>query len=160
MRLDEIGFWRGVSCVIGLLGTIAYHKSLSTMSLEATGEWSIIAQFTCLLLCYFSLFVTSNGTSLAMLIGGTCLSRVGLWVFDMTVTQMMQLGVPEAVRGVVGGVQESLYSGFGLFTFLLGIVFPDPRDFHYFVEMGCLSVGSAMILFTFGVYMRREKPYV
>ena len=53
---------------------------------------------------------------------------------------------PRSCPEVVEGVQESLYAVFGLCTCSLGINFPDPRDIHYFVEMGCLSVGSALIL--------------
>lgn len=156
MRLDAIGFWRGVSSVIGLLGTLAYHKSVSVISLESTGQWSIIAQFTCLLLCYASLWMpTNNKTSLAMLICGTCCSRVGLWVFDLSVTQLMQQKIPEDVRGSIGGVQDSLQAFFTLLTFAMGIVVSNPRDFHYFIEVGCSSVGLAAVCFTFGIYMRQ-----
>jgi len=156
MRLDAVGFWRGISSVVGLLGTLAYHKSVSVISLESTGQWSIMAQFTCLLLCYASLWVPNNNkTSLAMLICGTCCSRVGLWVFDLSVTQLMQQYVPEDVRGSIGGVQDSLQAFFTLLTFAMGIVVSNPRDFHYFIEVGCSSVGLAAVCFTIGVYMRQ-----
>jgi iron-regulated transporter 1 len=165
MRMDAIGFWRGVSSAIGLFGTVCFHRSVSAkpwglgFSLETTGESSIIFQFSCLLLCYASLFVQTfhDSWSLALLIGGTCASRVGLWVFDISVTQLMQQRVPEDVRGVVGGVQQSLHAMFGLFTFVLGLVFPNPRDFFYFIEVGCSGVGLGLLLFTFGIFVKQAK---
>jgi iron-regulated transporter 1 len=157
MQLGVVGFWRGISSAIGLLGTLAYRKSVSTLSLESTGQWSIIAQFICLLTCYASLFVHNNTASMAMLIGGTCCSRVGLWVFDLSVIQLMQQHVPEGIRGTIGGVQESLQAMFTVITFILGICFPNPRDFHYFIELGCSGVGIATICFTTGIYMNKNQ---
>lgn len=155
MQLGAIGLCRGISSAIGLLGTVAFRKSVSIISLESTGQWSIMAQFVCLLICYASLFIHNNNASLAMLIGGTCCSRVGLWVFDLSVTQLMQQRVPEDVRGTIGGVQESFQAFFTLLTFTMGILVPNPRDFHYFIELGCSSVGLAMVCFTLGVHKRQ-----
>jgi iron-regulated transporter 1 len=50
--------------------------------------WSVVFQFICLSMSYASLFVEDNDISLAMLIAGVCASRVGLWVFDISVTQV------------------------------------------------------------------------
>ncbi len=160
MQLGVVGFWRGISSAIGLLGTLAYRKSVSTISLETTGQWSIMAQFVCLLTCYASLFMHNNNASLAMLIGGTCCSRVGLWVFDLSVTQLMQQYTPVDIRGSIGGVQESFQAMFTLITFILGICFPNPRDFHYFIELGCCSVGIAMICFTTGIFINQYQRVV
>eukprot|EP00816_Leptocylindrus_hargravesii_P011921 CAMPEP_0196823978 /NCGR_PEP_ID=MMETSP1362-20130617/89905_1 /TAXON_ID=163516 /ORGANISM="Leptocylindrus danicus, Strain CCMP1856" /LENGTH=420 /DNA_ID=CAMNT_0042204063 /DNA_START=211 /DNA_END=1470 /DNA_ORIENTATION=- len=39
VRMDVIGTLRGISCAIGLLGTVAFHFSAARISLEATGLW-------------------------------------------------------------------------------------------------------------------------
>jgi iron-regulated transporter 1 len=157
MRFDSVGIWRGISCAIGLSGTFVYHWSVKTMSVEGTGMWSIIFQFLCLSLSYASLFVKDLYTSLAMLIAGVCASRIGLWVFDIAITQLMQDCVPAHIRGVTGGVQQSLNSFFGLLAFVLGILFPDPNEFHIYVSAGYASVGIAMLMYAFGVYMQQDK---
>jgi solute carrier family 40 (iron-regulated transporter), member 1 len=157
MRFDSVGVWRGISCAIGLLGTFVYHWSVKIMSVESTGMWSIMFQFLCLSLSYASLFVKDLYTSLAMLIAGVCASRIGLWVFDIAVTQLMQDCVPAHIRGVTGGVQQSLNAFFGLLAFVLGIIFPDPNEFHIYVSAGYASVGIAMLMYAFGVYMRQDK---
>lgn len=157
MRLETVGVWRGVSSAIGLMGTFVYSLSMKFYSVETTGMWSIVFQFFCLTLSYVSLFVGDYNTSLFMLIAGVCASRVGLWVFDISVTQLFQEHVPSDVRGVVGGVQQSLNAFFGLFAFVLGIFIPDPRQFHIYVAVGYGSVGVAMLLYTVGVFTRRDN---
>lgn len=160
MRLETVGVWRGVSSAVGLLGTFAYSLSMKHLSVTTTGMWSVTAQFLCLSMSYCSLFIKDYTTSLSMLIGGVCASRVGLWVFDITITQLMQECVDSDVRGVVGGVQQSMNAFFGIFSFILGIIIPDPRDFPIYVAAGYGSVGIAMLLYTFGIFKRRDKLLV
>ena len=157
MRLDAIGFWRGVSSLIGLLGTFVYHFLSKRMSLIDTGMLSVAFQFLCLSLSYASLFVDDLAASLAMLITGVCASRVGLWVFDIAVTQLFQLHVDEDVRGLVGGVQQSLNSFFGMLAFVLGILIPNPAFFSYYVSIGYFSVGLCVLCYGVGVYARRHR---
>jgi iron-regulated transporter 1 len=157
MRLQTIGVWRGISSSIGLMGTFAYFYSIKHMSIISTGMWSIAFQFIALSVSYGSLFVDHYNTSLGMLIGGVCASRVGLWVFDISVTQLMQEYVEEDVRGVVGGVQQSLNALFTLLSCALGILIPDPRDFFIYVGLGYGSVGVAMLLYGFGVFRKQNE---
>ena len=160
MRLETVGVWRGVSSAVGLMGTFAYSFSMKHFSVETTGMWSIAFQFLCLSVSYFSLFEGDYLTSLSMLIGGVCASRVGLWVFDIAVTQLFQEYIPGDVRGVVGGVQQSLNASFGLFAYILGIIIPDPRDFPIYVAAGYGSVGVAMLLYAFGIYIKKAQLQV
>mmetsp|Transcript_37385 Transcript_37385/g.43522 ORF Transcript_37385/g.43522 Transcript_37385/m.43522 type:complete len:552 (+) Transcript_37385:184-1839(+) len=156
MSLVQIGLWRGISALIGLLGTSVYHCSVTKYSTEATGQWAITLQFTCLTVCYLSLYVTNNALSLALLIGGVCTSRVGLYVFDISIVQIMQELVPDGARGVVGGIQESMNSFFFLISFVVALFFPDPKDFSILVATGYIGVGLSMILHTFGVFLNKN----
>lgn len=156
MRLETIGVWRGVSSAVGLLGTCAYGYSSKHATLVFTGMWSITFQFLCVTASYASLFVEDYDLSLSLLIVGVCCSRIGLWVFDMSVTQLMQETVPDGVRGVVGGVQQSLNAFFGLLSFGLGMIFPKPSDFHVLVAAGYGGIALAVLLYGFGVCRRDE----
>ncbi len=156
MKLDSIGFWRGVSSLIGLIGTFVYHFLSKRMSLINTGMLSVAFQFLCLSLSFASLFVDDFTASLIMLISGVCASRVGLWVFDIAVTQLFQLHVDDDVRGLVGGVQQSLNSFFGMLSFVLGIMIPNPEYFSYYVSIGYFSVGLCVLCYGGGVYARRH----
>lgn len=161
LSLEIIGVCRGIANAIGLLGTVVYHYSVQKMSVQATGMWSITYQFTCLTLCYVSLFIPpdpahaffSIDTPLLMLVGGVCASRIGLWVFDISITQLMQEYIPQNERGVVGGVQESLHAFFEIISYVLGIIFPDPAQFFVLVITGYVSVGLAVLFYLFGIYL-------
>ena len=71
--------------------------------------------------------------------------------------QLMQDYVPDGVRGLVGGVQQSMNAFFFLLSFAIGIFLPDPRDFHIYVAAGYVGVALAVPCFYFGVFRRRGK---
>lgn len=147
MRLESIGFWRGVSSAIGLAGTLAYDISVKRLSLVTTGMWSIVYQWSCLSIGLASVFVTDNRIALAMLIGSVCCSRIGLWVFDISVTQLMQEQIPSGIRGMIGGTQKSLNSFFQFLSYGMGIVFSNPQtDFPLYVFAGYAAVRAYQIL--------------
>ena len=145
-----------MSAIIGLLGTCAFSISISKLTLAQTGMWSITFQFLCLSLSYISLYIENYTLSLTMLIGGVCASRIGLWVFDITMKQFFQECVEEQFRGIVSGLQNSLQAFFSLIAFVVGIIFPDPGDFHILVASGYVSVGIAVLLYWIGFYAKND----
>ena len=157
MRLETVGFWRGASAAVGLAGTLVYHYSSKHLSQVSTGLWSIAYQFIALSLSFASLFVRDYDWSMIMLIAGVCASRVGLWVFDIAVTQLMQEFVPARVRGSVGGTQQSLNAFFQLLSFALGLVFPDPKQFQIYASAGYAAVGAALVLYYLGVVRKGNQ---
>lgn len=158
LNLRMVGTLRGIASVIGLLGTCVYHVSAARYSTEWTGLWSITYQFLCLVLALLASSLISNTmTSLSLLIGCVCLSRIGLWVFDIAITQLQQQEVPDHIRGRIGGVQTSLNNGFYMLSFGLGLVIPDPKQFPIYVAAGVVAVGTALIMFLFGLYLPRRK---
>lgn len=156
MRLETVGIWRGVSSAVGLLGTFVYRFSVQRTTIVQTGMWSILYQFLCISLTFWSLFIDDFVLSMALLIFGVCASRVGLWVFDISVAQLMQEFIPEDVRGVVGGTQHALNAFFALGSFALGFIYPDPREFHIYAAAGYSAVGLAAVLYALGVFQRGQ----
>jgi solute carrier family 40 (iron-regulated transporter), member 1 len=157
VRLETVGLIQGLAAAIGLVGTLAYQYSAQRWSLEATGLWSIIYQTSCLGLTMLSLLVANDTVELHLLLGGLILSRIGLWVFDIAVTQLQQKEVPEHVRSQVGGLQQSLNAFFNLLGFSVGLVFPNPSDFPVYIAVGFLSVFTAALLFTLGFFLPRLR---
>lgn len=155
VRLESVGVLRGVASAIGLLGTFAFKISSARFSLPFTGLWSIWYEFLCLCVSVFSLYIDNVGVSLLLLVGGLCFSRIGLWVFDIAVTQIQQQEIPDKYRGSVGGTQQSLNALFTLFSFGIGILFPDPEDFHVFVGSAATCVGLAALLYYYGLIYRQ-----
>jgi Ferroportin1 (FPN1) len=157
MPFETVGIWRGISSALGLSGTVAYHASVRKTTLVNTGMWSIVLEFICLSLCFASFLVPDYTISVAMLIAGVCFSRVGLWVFDITIAQLMQEFIPENVRGVVGGTQQSINAFFQLGSFALGLIFPDPRDFWIYALAGYIAIALAMLFYFFGVFIHAPR---
>ena len=110
-----------VSAIVGLAGTFAYRISTQRLTIATTGMWSVLLQFACISLSVGAFFVTKYVPATVLLIAGVCASRVGLWVFDIAVTQLMQENIPDGVRGLVGGTQQSINAFFQLSSFGLGM---------------------------------------
>eukprot|EP00536_Pseudo-nitzschia_multiseries_P009702 jgi/Psemu1/242319/estExt_Genewise1.C_2790009 len=156
--LEVIGFWRGVASAAGLTGTFVYHylANSKNISLVDIGMMSVTFQFSCLCACYASLFVTDNRLFITMLVGGVCFSRIGLWVFDITVTQLMQLHIPPPVRGLVGGVQQSMNAFFTVIIYVVGLFLSDPSKFHIYASIGFGGVFLAAAFYGIIFYPRRR----
>jgi hypothetical protein len=165
MSLHAVGTWRGLSSAIGLLGTILYPVSVRRTGLVFTGLWGIMAQFGFLSVSFFSLlFMAASAKSsslikkisIIVLVLGVSASRIGLYVFDIAITQLMQLNTKDEVRGVVGAVQESLNAFFDIQNYVIGLIISDISGFKYLVAVGYVCVGLSMICYVLGVYVRND----
>lgn len=156
MSMEAIGIWRGVSSAAGLAGTFVYHFMAKKTGLINIGMISVFFQFLCLTSCYVSLYISNQSISFPMLIAGVCFSRIGLWVFDISVTQLMQEHIPAPIRGLVGGVQQSLNAFFTLLAFSVGLFISDPKEFYIYASTGFAGVGLAALFFARNVFARRS----
>jgi len=92
--------------------------------------------------------VTDNITSLSLFVGGVACSRIGLWVFDLSVTQLFQERVPEYERGVVGSMQQVLNEFFQLLSYVMGLIWPDPSEFKILIVISFGGILVAGILYS------------
>merc|ERR1719198_813707 len=156
---EFLGIWRGAGSVVGLTGTLLYGFLASRSSLRVASQFSIIFFVAWLTLSFFGfLFESSGQIALWMLVIGVTFSRVGLWSFDMSINNMTQELVPESVRGVVGGTQESLQCFFMSLQFVFGLIWSKPSEFYILVIISYSSVIVAFLITTFGVYYNKRIP--
>ncbi|XP_053465060.1 solute carrier family 40 member 1-like [Nycticebus coucang] len=94
-------------------------------------------------------------TSIILLFSGVILARIGLWSFDLTVTQLLQENIPEVERGAVNGVQCSLNYLMDLIHFVLVMLAPRPQQFGLLVFISILFVTTGHGLYFF--YARKCK---
>lgn len=100
-------------------------------------------------------------TFVILLLTGIITSRFGLWLADLTVTQILQERVEEGQRGAINGVQSSLNQTLDLLRSILLIILPRRETFGFLILLSFLfvSLGFAM----FATYARSylastEKP--
>ncbi|XP_073063042.1 solute carrier family 40 member 2-like isoform X1 [Primulina eburnea] len=151
-----IGLARGISATVGIAATFLYPELQSHISTLRTGLWSIWSQWTCLLLCVASVFISNKIVAAYMLMSGVTASRLGLWMFDLSVIQQMQDHVAEMDRCVVGGVQNSLQSILDLMTYAMGIIISNPQDFWKLVMISFTLVTLAAALYSLHIYRVRK----
>ncbi|KAI3931733.1 hypothetical protein MKW92_043535 [Papaver armeniacum] len=154
-----IGIVRGISATVGIAATLLYPILHSRISTLRTGLWSIWTQWSFLLVCAASVWIQNNNISAWMLMGGVSASRLGLWMFDLSVMQQMQDQVPDSDRCIVGGVQNSLQSILHLLSYVSGIIVSNPKDFGKLTILSVLSTMLAAVLYTFHVYRVRKHLF-
>ncbi|VDK34230.1 unnamed protein product, partial [Gongylonema pulchrum] len=93
---------------------------------------------------------TSQGHSIISvfsLLMGVAIARLGLYMADLSITQIMQETVPEMQRNTVFGVQDSVSQFFSVLKDIVTLILPDPRTFGILIIMSVLFVFSGFLCF-------------
>jgi len=102
--------------------------------------------------------VQPDMTSVSVLLSGIILARFGLWISDLSITQIVQENVEETKRGVIGGIQNSLNSFLNMIKFCLVLIMPDQEMFGFLVILSFVfvSFGATSLL----SYAMKERKIV
>ncbi|KAK6103583.1 Ferroportin1 (FPN1) family protein [Brugia pahangi] len=95
---------------------------------------------------------TSNGHSIISaftLLIGIAVARLGLYMADLSISQIMQEKVPERERNTVFGVQDSIAQFFSMLKDILTIILPDPKTFGILIIISILFVSSGFLCFCY-----------
>ena len=98
-------------------------------------------------------------TSLGFMVTGVVTARFGLWLFDLSVIQIVQENVIESERGVVNGIMSSMNFFNDMIHFLLVTILPNPNQFGYLTIVSFLSVSTAWILFFVFVMLHEREAF-
>uniref|UniRef100_A0A3B1J916 Solute carrier family 40 member n=1 Tax=Astyanax mexicanus TaxID=7994 RepID=A0A3B1J916_ASTMX len=99
--------------------------------------------------------------SVSLLFAGVIAARVGLWSFDLTVTQLIQENVAEAERGVINGVQNSMNYLLDLLHFVMVILAPNQEAFGLLVIISVSFVAMGhMMYFRFAFQNLRSRLFM
>ncbi|KAJ8012877.1 hypothetical protein DPEC_G00047440 [Dallia pectoralis] len=85
--------------------------------------------------------------SVSLLFSGVIAARLGLWAFDLTVTQLIQENVIESERGVINGVQNSMNYLLDLMHFIMVILAPNPEAFGLLVILSVSFVAMGHLMY-------------
>lgn len=182
----ELALWRGAGAAAGISATAAFPRLRSKVGADAAGALGIVSQFVCLLVGCLAAFLpsafSSHGKSgstggsgsgsgsggvsgsdrstgsARLLAASLALSRFGLWLFDLFVSQELQERVPESRLGAVNGVQSALQAGLAAASFAAGLLSPRPRDFWLLALGSLASVALALAVCVCGqIRLRRRE---
>ncbi|XP_052058185.1 solute carrier family 40 member 1-like [Mytilus californianus] len=85
--------------------------------------------------------------SIGLFLGGLITARFGLWIADLTITQMFLQAVVETERGIISGIQRSLNQLMDMLKFLMVILAPYPQEFGLLVLISFVFVCMGWIFY-------------
>ncbi|XP_015804419.3 ferroportin [Nothobranchius furzeri] len=95
--------------------------------------------------------------SIILLFLGVITARIGLWSFDLTVTQLLQETICESERGVVNGVQSSVNYLMDLLHFIMVISAPQPEHFGILVIISVLFITTGHSMYFLYAHKAKRK---
>lgn len=148
MTDHSIGIHAGVAAIVGFMGSRTYPYFVAWGGTWNTALWSLWYQFILVAVACGSFIFEDSLSGTYLLIYSVIFSRCGLWLFDLSVGQIVQETIPEDIRGRVNGTWRSIYAVFDMMGFVMALLFTDPNDFFVLVLVSAGSVGCATVSFT------------
>ncbi|KAG0263965.1 hypothetical protein BG011_007686 [Mortierella polycephala] len=156
LTAGSIALLKGVCTISELIGTLVMPIMTRYVGLVRTGAWSIWFEVIALTPVLFSIY--SDRMPIQFLIfAGMALSRVGVWSFDLVITQTMQEYIEAGNNnaGVLNGWHYSMMNVFELAQFFLTMIWSNPDK--YFIpctlSFVCIVFG-ALVYSTYVIRMR------
>ncbi|XP_019851220.1 PREDICTED: solute carrier family 40 member 1-like [Amphimedon queenslandica] len=96
--------------------------------------------------------------SIILILVGVIGARFGLWMFDLSIWQLVQEKVVVEERGVVSGVINALNSNMDMLHYVMVIAAPRPSEFPYLTIISFFSIFVGWILYC--CYLRRVRGHL
>ena len=155
LGLSEVGLslYRGLGALTGVLGARFFPRFHARFSLRTTGILSNSFFLCCVLLGALPSIANmiapvSETVRFNFLVWAIAISRFGLWLFDLSVTQILQEWVEEGQLGRVCATQRLLENVFTLLIFVGGIAASRPEQFIWLMIISVGAVTTSFILFS------------
>ena len=185
VRESLLGGLIGISALNGVFASLSFPFLRRSLGLEKTGLLGFICLIVALSLCVASIwssgspfdpyylntnpglsmatraiencYSTSYSTSVVMLMSGIIAGKFGLWLSDLTVTQILQETVPEEHRGTIGGVQNGLNSAMDTVKFILVIGLPNQETFGWLILASFVCTCTGFVSFASYAWKSRRN---
>ncbi|KAI1091948.1 Ferroporti-1 [Rostrohypoxylon terebratum] len=155
---SQIGIARTISVLFEVLATWVGPWLIDQIGPVRAGLWHSITQVSMLiagLVVFFAFDANDPIISASGLVGGTILSRVGLYGFDLCIQIIIQGEVEAENRGAFSSVEAAWQSLFELLAYGSTIVFYRPTQFKWPSLISMIAVATANSLYTVYVYIKR-----
>lgn len=156
----SLGVLRAVAGIAGLASTWILPYLSQKIGIVRSGMWALWFESGSLVPVVLSFTTAYSGSTLGtiMLFSGMCVSRVGLWVFDIAETILLQQLVDPAQLGSISGWQHSMCNVFDLSQYILTAIISDPNDFIIPAMFSLGAVVCASISYTY--FVRKERGHL
>ncbi|KAF9159710.1 hypothetical protein DFQ26_006274 [Actinomortierella ambigua] len=126
-----LGIMKALAGVVGVAGTFAQPLLSKRFGNIRTGLWSVwqLAFMLGLVVIALSNKIDSQTVTSILLFGGMAVSRLGLWIFDISGSLILQEFTAAEHITSIAGWQYSMCNLFDLLQYVLTIVVSDPRLF-------------------------------
>lgn len=142
----EIGLFRGLGAVFGLISTLTFPYLVGKMGLIASSRMHLAFQGLTLGVGIFA-FALNTPMAVYVFLGCILLSRVGLYGFSNGEFELRQRLIPENQRGELNSLSSLTTTLATLILFAGGSLLPSTEDFKYLVYVSLVAVLLANFVF-------------
>lgn len=149
------------SSVIGVTSSSPY-ATICVSQISPNPSRSLMSSQSCQPAFQNSSSTSNTGSShvsiaVILMLTGVVGCRIGLWIFDLAVQQLVQEKVTEEERGVVGGVMNAMNSVMDMLHYVLVIVAPRPEHFNVLTIISFVMVSLGWLLYS--IYVRKSRGH-
>jgi iron-regulated transporter 1 len=143
-----IALIRSLAVIMGIASTFVQPAYASYIGNLRAGLHFIWLQALSLIFVVVAFYIPQSEINRTLIIAGISLSRLGLWGFDLSQTQIMQEQVSSDRIGTIFGCQYALSSLFEVAQFVLTLVWYKPSQFYIPTTISFVSVLISAIIFS------------
>lgn len=155
MMEATLSVYRGCGALSGVLGARMYPWIHKKLGLGKSAYVGISIQFLSLLIAVAPSLLVKLGVdfglaffSIHVLVIGLVVSRFGLWLFDLSISQTIQTTVDPDILGSISGAQKFHENLFSVILYAMCASLSDPEYFVWLMMASLAVVGSSLGLFS------------
>jgi iron-regulated transporter 1 len=156
MPESEIGLFRGLGALFGLISTISFPYLVGKIGLIKSSKSHLVFQGVTLVIGIIA-FYLNHSFAIYIFLGCILLSRIGLYGFSNGEFELRQRLIPEAKRGELNSLSHLMTTLATLVLFAVGSLLPDTADFKYLVYGSLAAVIAANVVFLKWSYKNKEQ---
>ncbi|ORX92434.1 hypothetical protein K493DRAFT_225727, partial [Basidiobolus meristosporus CBS 931.73] len=145
---SHIGGMRSIMTLLAIVGTFLMPLMSRRWGLMKTAQVSLILEWLALIPVICSFFIYQSWFTGVLLIAGISLSRMCVWIFDLSQMQILQENVTNSQTGLIHGWHFTLCNLFDLGQFLLTMIWSDPQLFKIPATISFLMIFLAACTFS------------
>lgn len=157
----SISIFRGAGAVFGIFSTVVFPCVTGRISLPTLSAMSVLFQLIFISLGAVPLSLNilfSRDMLLNLFQGFTAVSRFGLWLADLAISQYTQETTDTKVLGSVQGTQRSVCALFELLSYVATLVFSDPTQFSILMYFSLAAVALSSLICTY-VALSKQRDF-